>query len=145
MADRTPGRAWKRSAPPIRPALGTPGQSETAGPVRALRTRSWPSRSRSRKRPASRCSETKKANKEIKKPDHALVVLDRGGFVRGSGDQRSLELLTVSDQFIADLGPKPGAPQALGDLNLGIDGHAVNGDQEVAGTNTGPGSRRVRS
>src|SRR6266403_2072062 len=81
--------------------------------------------------------ENEKSDEEVQKADEAAVIFDGIGFFRWSGDDGSFKLAAIARQFVADLSPKPGVPEAAGDLHLRVNGNVVNGDQEVAGANTG--------
>src|SRR5882672_727130 len=81
--------------------------------------------------------ENEKPDEEVQQADEAAIAFDGIGFFGGGGDEGSFKLAAITGQFVANLGPKAGVPEAAGDLDLGVDGNAVNGDEEVAGANTG--------
>src|SRR5882672_7030258 len=89
--------------------------------------------------------ENEKSDEEVQKADEATVIFDGIGFFRRGGDDRSFKLAAIARQFVADLSPKPGVPEAAGDLHLRVNGNVVNGDQEVAGANTGLGGGGIGS
>src|ERR1700674_3199018 len=89
--------------------------------------------------------ENEQAYEEIEEADKPAVILDGSGLFGGGGDNGSLKLAAVAREFVAHLVPEAGMPQATRDLHLRGNWNVVDGNQQVARTNTGAGRRRVGS
>ena len=55
--------------------------------------------------------ENEQPDEQVKEPNHAEIVFNGDGFVGRSGDQPGLKLYSAAGEFVAQLGPKPGAKQ----------------------------------
>src|SRR5580658_7890116 len=96
-----------------------------------------------RRIPAARKDE--KTDEKIDQAEDPRIILNGGWFLGRSGDERSLKLLAIARQFVADLRPQPRPPKALGYLHLPGDGAAVDSQEVIPRANAGAGGGRVFS
>src|ERR1700687_2023576 len=89
--------------------------------------------------------EDEQADEEIQKAYKPAVILDGSRLIRRSGDDGGLKLAAVAREFVTDLVPESGMPQAAGDLYLRGDRDVVDGDQQVARANADAGGWGVWS
>src|ERR1700682_1640376 len=87
---------------------------------------------RARRVPAAH--ENKEPDEQVQQTNEAAISLNGHGLLHRSGDKKRFKLASVPNQLVTDLIPQPDPPQTLGDLNLRAYGSAVNGNQQVAGT-----------
>src|SRR5277367_2872984 len=78
------------------------------------------------------------SDEEIDQAYDARIIFNGCGFFGRRGDKWSLELLIIAREFVADLRPKPRAPEPLRYLDLPGDGGPINGQQMIADSHPSP-------